>query len=546
MHFLPDVWVRCEACEGRRYNEETLAVKFHGQSINDVLEMTCGNAARLFANIPRVERILQTLCDTGLDYLTLGQPAPTLSGGEAQRVKLSAELARPDTGNTLYLLDEPTTGLHFDDLSKLLGVLHRLVDLGNTVVLIEHNMDVIKSADWVIDLGPEAGREGGQVVVAGTPEDVVEHAVRVDRAKRRSNARLPSYTGLALAEVLQSGEYRKRAPYRPASRIAEDTKDFAGLAGDTRMPWESDGRRWHIETRVGRNGKPVEWDGQILERIIERIESRDGFGEIAWNHRSVVEVPGTRRSEGWFLHALTGETWMLKLKFRCRRGMFKREELLKSLDLPTANELDDVPVYGNEPRVKVINQRGPWQEIELRLHSFAEIDKPAFWQFLDTAMDSFLDRQEHAPLKLEELTPWSQLGEKWHFMRKGFPPGKRVQWDFAVLEKLRDSLREVAPEGRFHWTNKQLVHVFLPGQEHPWASMQTKKCDGVWLQLTGPVGRVPLGRISGLGHHPAVKRIDRGRDAVRMAFRTVDDVQSADFQQFLREHVEYLSAREAG
>ncbi|MCO6458515.1 MAG: excinuclease ABC subunit UvrA, partial [Pirellulaceae bacterium] len=172
MHFLPDVWVPCETCGGQRYNPETLAVRYHGRSISDVLEMTCGAAVELFGNIPKIRRILQTLCDVGLDYLTLGQPAPTLSGGEAQRVKLAAELARPDTGRTLYLLDEPTTGLHFDDLAKLLEVLHRLVDLGNTVVVIEHNMDVVKNADWLIDLGPEAGEAGGLVVAEGTPEQV--------------------------------------------------------------------------------------------------------------------------------------------------------------------------------------------------------------------------------------------------------------------------------------------------------------------------------------------------------------------------------------
>jgi excinuclease ABC subunit A len=157
MHFLPDVWVECDVCHGRRYNPETLAVHYKGRSIADVLDMRVGEALELFNNIPKIRRVLQTLADVGLDYLALGQPAPTLSGGEAQRVKLAAELARPNTGRTLYLLDEPTTGLHFDDIHKLLEVLNRLVDLGNTVIVVEHNLDVIKTADWVIDLGPEAG-----------------------------------------------------------------------------------------------------------------------------------------------------------------------------------------------------------------------------------------------------------------------------------------------------------------------------------------------------------------------------------------------------
>ncbi len=176
MHFLPDVWVPCESCDGKRYNEETLQIKFQGHSINDVLNLTCGQAVQLFRQIPKIRQVIQTLVDVGLDYLQLGQSATTLSGGEAQRVKLATELSRPDTGNTLYLLDEPTTGLHFDDIAKLLEVLQRLVDLGNTVIVIEHNVDVIKCADWVIDLGPDAGVDGGQVVVAGTPEDVVRYA----------------------------------------------------------------------------------------------------------------------------------------------------------------------------------------------------------------------------------------------------------------------------------------------------------------------------------------------------------------------------------
>src|SRR5947209_3379488 len=167
MHFLPDVGVPCDTCNGSRYNPETLAVKYHGKSIADVLTMRVSEALELFGNIPKIRHILQTLADVGLDYVQLGQPAPTLSGGEAQRVKLAAELARPSTGKTLYLLDEPTTGLHFDDIRKLLDVLHRLADLGNTVITVEHNLDVIKTADWVIDLGPEAG--GGTPPSASLP-----------------------------------------------------------------------------------------------------------------------------------------------------------------------------------------------------------------------------------------------------------------------------------------------------------------------------------------------------------------------------------------
>ncbi|MCL4291091.1 MAG: excinuclease ABC subunit UvrA [Thermoleophilia bacterium] len=188
MHFLPDVYVTCETCHGRRYNRETLEVRFKGKSIADVLELSVEEALQFFAKIPKLRRRLQTLHDVGLDYVKLGQPATTLSGGEAQRVKLSAELSKVATGRTLYILDEPTTGLHFADIEKLLEVLQRLVDSGNTVLVIEHNLDVIKQADWVVDLGPEGGDEGGELIACGTPEEVA----RVEG----------SFTGRFLRDVL--------------------------------------------------------------------------------------------------------------------------------------------------------------------------------------------------------------------------------------------------------------------------------------------------------------------------------------------------------
>lgn len=174
MQFLPDVYVSCDVCKGKRYNRETLEVKFKDKTIADVLEMTVEEALEFFGAFPAIARKLQTLHDVGLDYIKLGQPAPTLSGGEAQRVKLATELSKRATGNTVYILDEPTTGLHFDDVKKLLKVLHRLVDAGNTVIVIEHNLDVIKTADWIIDLGPEGGSAGGQIVAEGPPEAVAE------------------------------------------------------------------------------------------------------------------------------------------------------------------------------------------------------------------------------------------------------------------------------------------------------------------------------------------------------------------------------------
>jgi excinuclease ABC subunit A len=188
MHFLPDVWVKCKSCDGKRFNHQTLGITYKGKTIADVLDMDVQEALYFFENFSDIRRILQTLHDVGLDYVKLGQSALTLSGGEAQRVKLAKELSRLATGDTIYILDEPTTGLHFADIQRLLDVLHRLTDAGNTVIVIEHNLDVIKTADWVIDLGPEGGDKGGTIVAAGTPEQVA--AIET------------SYTGQFLREML--------------------------------------------------------------------------------------------------------------------------------------------------------------------------------------------------------------------------------------------------------------------------------------------------------------------------------------------------------
>jgi excinuclease ABC subunit A len=189
MHFLPDIYVACDVCKSKRYNRETLEIRYKGKNIHDVLDMTVEDALQFFTNVPAIKRKLQTLVDVGLSYVKLGQNATTLSGGEAQRVKLAKELSKRDTGRTLYILDEPTTGLHFQDIAQLLHVLHRLRDHGNTIVVIEHNLDVIKTADWIIDLGPEGGDGGGKLVAQGTPEDVAANPA--------------SHTGTYLKRVLE-------------------------------------------------------------------------------------------------------------------------------------------------------------------------------------------------------------------------------------------------------------------------------------------------------------------------------------------------------
>jgi excinuclease ABC subunit A len=198
MNFLPDVYVQCEVCGGKRYNHETLQVRYKEQSIADLLETPIADALPILEDIPQVRQKLQTLVDVGLGYIQLGQSAVTLSGGEAQRIKLARELSKRQTGRTLYLLDEPTTGLHFEDVKKLLDVLHRLTDLGNTIIIIEHNLDVIRNADWIVDLGPEGGEDGGRLVAQGTPQQIA-------RVKK-------SYTAQALAEYMAHAKWSGQKP----------------------------------------------------------------------------------------------------------------------------------------------------------------------------------------------------------------------------------------------------------------------------------------------------------------------------------------------
>jgi excinuclease ABC subunit A len=209
MVFLPDVYVPCEVCKGKRYNRETLEVRYKGKNISEVLEMTIDDACEFFKPIPKIYRKLQTLQEVGLGYIRMGQPATTLSGGEAQRIKLAAELSKRSTGNTIYILDEPTTGLHFGDVSRLLSVLHKLVEQGNTVLVIEHNLDVIKTADWLIDMGPEGGSGGGRVVGMGTPEEI---------------AALPdSHTGRFLRDIF---EREHQMEHLRVAKVAETRRGY--------------------------------------------------------------------------------------------------------------------------------------------------------------------------------------------------------------------------------------------------------------------------------------------------------------------------------
>ncbi|MEZ6138339.1 MAG: excinuclease ABC subunit UvrA [Pirellulaceae bacterium] len=563
MHFLPDVWVMCDSCHGRRFTEETLAVQYHGFSIHDVLEMQIGQALDVFNNIPKIRRILQTLVDVGLDYISLGQSAPTLSGGEAQRVKLASELSRPDTGKTFYLLDEPTTGLHFADIIKLLEVLQRLVDLGNTVLVIEHNLDIIKAADHVIDLGPEAGSEGGQVVFAGTPEGLLDHA-RAERAanakptsrngkknagsraKNEDNCLLRSYTGEALEPLMEAVQYvdRERFVMEELEQVQEGDVELENIGRDTLLPWQADGKRWHTADSVDRAGQPIRWDREILKKVIERIEAVEGFAPTNWENRSIVEVSGPVKSRGWFLHAITAETWLLKLKFRVPRRSFTKTQLESIVELKTLNQLEDVEQYGNEPRVRA-KAAGSWMELEIRPHSLDEIDHAKFWKWIADASHIFLGKTiavaESESVDPKAQKPWKILKQRWHSLRKGFPPGRTVVWPAETLSVFIQSVHHAAGGGRWRWDEQSCARYILPGQTEPWIVLHTKRPEGLIAVLTGPKG-FDAGDL--VDSAPvAVQITSRGSDEeqLQLAFTELQQPRDASIRKLLTRHMKHTN-----
>ncbi|HET6575324.1 MAG TPA: excinuclease ABC subunit A, partial [Fimbriiglobus sp.] len=540
MHFLPDVWVECDVCHGARYNPETLAVKYHGKSIADVLDMRVTEALELFGNIPKIRNFLQTLADVGLGYMALGQPAPTMSGGEAQRVKLAAELARRSTGRTLYLLDEPTTGLHFDDVKKLLDVLHRLVDLGNTVIVVEHNLDVIKTADWVIDLGPEAGVGGGTVVAQGTPEDVVRQA---------EEPGVTSHTGRILAGVLAAGPHEERAKFDPKAAAAAKVGDIdiSQVGKGEQLPWETDGKRWHTRDRVTNTGKTPRWEGEALAWVEQQVRALGGYGPTNWKHRSVVEVAAEPKSLGWFLHALTGHEAYLTLSFRVARNTFKLADLEARLGLKRLSDLPGFEHYARDQRIMLVQGRGPWQEVVISVVTKNEIDTPAFRSFLVRAAESFAGQVRRMQTSVEDVMPWKQNGEKWHLSDKGFPPGKGRKWDANLLPRLLELFRAVEPKIDIKWDVRDAVTLRVPGIGRMWARLKTKEPGALECWFIGKPGQFNLSRVEGIGVHPEIQadRADRA-DVLKLRFVTAGQLKPAELRKLLAEHLAGFRERFAG
>ncbi|MDG1896437.1 MAG: excinuclease ABC subunit UvrA [Fuerstiella sp.] len=531
MHFLPDVWVECTTCQGKRYNAETLNVKFNDYSIADVLEMPVEKALEVFSNVPKIRAPLATLNAIGLGYLTLGQSAPTLSGGEAQRIKLAAELAKPNKGKTLYLLDEPTTGLHFDDIAKLLAVLSSLVEQGNTVVVIEHNLDVIKMADWVVDLGPEAGAGGGQIVAEGTPEDIVSIATAAlsagtSRHKRSATARqavLRSWTGELLGPVLAESKTGSIDVFDVAGAAKKQAGDVTAdqLGKSARLPWETDGQQWHTRECLSHDGKRCRWGGDALQFVIDLLAKEERLAPVNWNHRSTVEVKAAG-GLGWLLHARTGHEWILSLCFRVRKQTFDTKSLRAALGLTPIDDVEEIQYYSQSPRVNVRNLKTPWQEVTIKVWNIEEIDNSAFKSFLQQAVEAHLTQATKEKANPDDLMPWKQLGRKWHLMKKGLP--KKAGWDFRTVEKLLPIVEKVfatcdvdyGVRSRTNWKHKD--------SSEPAAELHTKRKDGVDLVLYVPKDTVTIGAIADFGTEQEVKLHRDGRDRVRIRFESPSEV----------------------
>jgi len=561
MHFLPDVWVECETCRGERYNQETLTVKYKGHSIADVLNLSIRQALDIFENIPKIRAPLATLAAIGLDYLTLGQSATTLSGGEAQRVKLAAELAKPNAGRTLYLLDEPTTGLHFDDIAKLLKVLNSLVEQGNTAVVIEHNLDVIKTADWIVDMGPEAGTGGGWIVAQGTPEDVVaqsqKYLEQLNSSSKSSSGKRPrkkssrseedaletafrSWTGELLQPVLEQDERAALDLFdvTEAARKRKGDVDIASVGKEVAAPWQTDGRRWHTESRIARNGKPCRWEGEALGYVVDLLAKIKGLKEANWNDQAHVEVTAEKKSgTGWFFHALTGDEWLLRLSFRVPKGTFAEAALQKRLALKSVNDLDELQIYNRDDRVRINDQKGPFQEVVLDVHWKDEIETPEFRKFIQEAARAYLSQVNQAGLSVEDLSPWKVLGKKWHLSRKGFPSTKRVAWKVEVLEELFTLVETHFQKLEADWSNKTIVSYRLSGSKEVVAELQTKRRDSIFLSLFVKSGRYALGKIATLGNQREITPHRRGQDAIRIELTTAAQVRSRELRDFLHEFV---------
>ncbi|MBI1913733.1 MAG: hypothetical protein HYS12_03105 [Planctomycetes bacterium] len=413
-------------------------------------------------------------------------------------------------------------------------MLHRLVDLGNTVIVVEHNLDVIKTADWVIDLGPEAGDGGGTVVVEGTPEDVV----------RQWKTGAPSHTAVILAGILEAGPHAQRPKFDPfaAQRPRADDVALEDVGKDAAMPWEADGRRWHTVERITSEGKPARWEGAILDWLDDEIHKLGDLAETNWKHRSTVEIAAPRGERGvstprWFLHAMTGQEWLLRLVFRVGRNTFKSGELVKRLGIKPLNETPGLEVYGDQERVWVTNHKGPWQSVTVQVHRLSEIDTPAFRAFLADAVKAFHANIKRAQAKPEDVMPWKVNGERWHLGEKGFPAGRKLKWDRQLLPRLLALVREIEPELVVSWDTRDAITLRVPGVGRGWAQWRTKDADALDCRFLGKKGQFNLSQLEALAVPAELNGQRSEGEVLHLSFQHLEQLRPDRLKEVLAEHL---------
>jgi excinuclease ABC subunit A len=461
--------------------------------------------------------------------------------------------------------------LHFDDIRKLLDVLHRLVDLGNTVIVVEHNLDVIKTADWIIEMGPEAGEDGGRVVFAGTPEHMADTASRgckpPEKAGRKQGppsrqksdlglrgapsavspgADTPgspvSHTAPFIAAALHAGPHAERPRYDPhaAEKKKEDDVPLEAVGKDAAMPWEIDGKKWHTQDRLSHNGQPCHWEGRVLSWVEEKIHELGEFAETNWKQPTTVEIAGRQKSLGWFVHAHTAMEWLVRLVFRVGKNTFKQDELDRRLAIPALNDTEGLQVYGDQPRVKVANRKGPWQEVWMLIHRLSEIDTPAFQRFLQQAVASFEQNVKRMQTKPEDVMPWKVNGERWHLSEKGFPPGRKVHWDRSLLARLVELVKAVAPKLEIEWSNRAAVSFRLPGMSRLWAQWRTKDTYGLDCRFLGKKGQFNLSQVENIGVESNLRPHKDG-EILHVVFQHENHVQPQRLKELLAAQIRGLA-----
>jgi excinuclease ABC subunit A len=323
-----------------------------------------------------------------------------------------------------------------------------------------------------------------------------------------------------------------------AERKSAQDVPLEDIGKEAPMPWEADGRRWHTMDRVTSDGNKCRWEGQILDWLEKRIHALGPFSATNWNHRTVIEIAATQKSQGWFLHAMTGQEWLLRLVFRVGRNTFKQEDLVRKLGIRPLNETPGLEVYSAEERVHVANMKGPWQSVSIQVHRLGEIDTPAFADFLMRAVESFQHNLKRLRTKPEDVMPWKVNGERWHHSDKGFPVGKKVQWDRGLLARVLDIIRDIEPEAQVEWSNRAAITIRVPGVSRSWSQWRTKESYGLDCRFLGKSGQFNLSQIEAFGISPAIDSHRKDVDVLKLVFQRADHLHAAELRKLLLEHVQ--------